>query len=659
MADNERLGASFSIDTTNLKAGLQQANRMIRESESEFKAAAAGMDDWTDSQEGLEARLKHLNKAQDLQRKKVEALKKQYKDAGYASDDMSAAAIKLRTDINKEQEALNKTQKELKQQEKALESLENQTEDTTKATEEMSKSFDGLKKVGKVAAGAIAGVATACLGAVSSFLALGESTKETQVEMAKLNGAFESAKLGGDAAQTSLYDLYGVLGDMGRSTEASVLLAKMSKDEDALQANTRILTGVFAEFGDSIPTEGLAEGMQATAEMGEVQGVLADALEWQGVNLDEYNEKLGTLSSAEERAAYIQETLTGLYGESADAYRENNKALIESNEAQLRMEETLANLGAIALPIMTMLKDLATDLLQEITPFVKLIGEGLTGALDGTAGAADKLAEGLSGIITALLDKVIAMLPFVIDTIVAVVPKLIEALLAQLPKLLDTIINAVVQIIEALAAMLPDIVEAIMKVIPLLVTNLIKAIPTLLKAAIQLLMAIVEALPTIRDELVAALPSIIEAIVDNLIEGIPMLIEAGAQLLAGLFKGMLDPKAIWEAVKTLGKSLVGGIKEFFGIHSPSRLMKDEIGKNLALGIGEGFEENIGKVNAEITRAMNFEDANVNVTAQRGGTAASGGVVVYQTNNYSQAHSQLELYKSKQATAAAVRLALGR
>ena len=55
---DERLGASFSIDVTQLKAGLAQANRLIRESESEFKAASAGMDDFTKSQEGLEAKIK-------------------------------------------------------------------------------------------------------------------------------------------------------------------------------------------------------------------------------------------------------------------------------------------------------------------------------------------------------------------------------------------------------------------------------------------------------------------------------------------------------------------------------------------------------------------------------------------------------------------------
>lgn len=91
-------------------------------------------------------------------------------------------------------------------------------------------------------------------------------------------------------------------------------------------------------------------------------------------------------------------------------------------------------------------------------------------------------------------------------------------------------------------------------------------------------------------------------------------------------------------------------------------MRDQIGKNLALGIGEGFEENIGDVNKQINDAMEFDDANINVNANAKNNGVNGngggGVTIYQTNNYSQAHSRYELYKSKQQTAAAVKLALG-
>ena len=78
MANNETLGASFSIDLTDLKAGLNAANRLIRESESEFRAAAAGMDDWTESEDGLNAKIKSLNQISDIQRKKVDSLQYEY-----------------------------------------------------------------------------------------------------------------------------------------------------------------------------------------------------------------------------------------------------------------------------------------------------------------------------------------------------------------------------------------------------------------------------------------------------------------------------------------------------------------------------------------------------------------------------------------------------
>ena len=120
----ENLGASFSIDVTNLKAGLKTANAMIRESESEFKRAAAGMDDWSSSQAGLEKKIESLNKIQDLQKQKVIALTREYENMiKDGLDPTSDKAIKLRTQINNEQTALEKTETELKNTTKKLEQL--------------------------------------------------------------------------------------------------------------------------------------------------------------------------------------------------------------------------------------------------------------------------------------------------------------------------------------------------------------------------------------------------------------------------------------------------------------------------------------------------------------------------------------------------------
>ena len=417
MANNETLGASFSIDVTNLKAGLAQANRMIRESESEFKAAAAGMDDWRESEEGLTAKIKSLNSITEVQRAKVKALQGEYNRLiAEGLDPTSKEAADLRTKINNETAALRANEAELKKNKGAMKALGEETKETAEATEEAGRSFEGLKTAVGVAAGAIAAVGAACVAAVGAFFGLAESTREARNNMAKLETSFESAGLSAEDAESTFTELYGVLGDDGKATEAVQQLAKISKDEADLAANTRILTGVMAEYGDSIPTEGLAEGMAATAAMGEVQGVLADALEWQGVNLEEYNAQLATLATEEERAAYIQSTLADIYGDSADAYRENNAEIIAAQEAQAELNEAINELGAIAEPIMTTLKTLATDLLGSITPFVSLIGEGLAGALSGADGAAESLAEGLNGLITTALSKIVEIAPFVIET---------------------------------------------------------------------------------------------------------------------------------------------------------------------------------------------------------------------------------------------------
>jgi hypothetical protein len=394
MADDTRLGANFAIDTTNLKAGLAQANRLIRESESEFRAAAAGLDDWSESEEGVSAKIKSLNSVTDIQRKKVNALQSEYdRLIAEGMNPASKEATELRTKINNETTALKKNEAELKKQTQALEELED-------AADDASESFEGFEGAGKIAVGALAIFTGACVAAIGSLLNLAESTKEYRSEMAKLNGAFESAGLGADLAAKSYDSLYSILGDTGKATEASMLIAKIAKDEQDLDKWNRILTGTFAQFGDSIPTEGLAEGIQATASMGEVQGVLADALEWQGINLDDYNEKLGTMSTAEERAAYIQETLTGLYGESADAYRENNAELIAANEATNALEKKQAELGETIQPLTTKFTELKTQALQW------LIDTGLPAAEKGFAWIKDNLptiAIVVGGLTTAIV----------------------------------------------------------------------------------------------------------------------------------------------------------------------------------------------------------------------------------------------------------------
>ena len=187
---SERLGASFSIDVTQLKAGLATANRLIRESNSEFKAAAAGMDDWTKSEDGLRAKLTSLNSITAIQKEKVNALQKQYDsliDKGL--DPASDRAIQLRTQINNETAALNKNEAEIRRNEKALDNLGDQAEKTGK---DIEKSGSGWAKFGDAAKAAAKVAVTAIAAIGTGVVALTKKAVENYANYEQLIGGVET-----------------------------------------------------------------------------------------------------------------------------------------------------------------------------------------------------------------------------------------------------------------------------------------------------------------------------------------------------------------------------------------------------------------------------------------------------------------------------------
>jgi phage-related protein len=223
---------------------------------------------------------------------------------------------------------------------------------------------NGLKAGVEIAKKALAGLGLA-------FGLVTKGTEEYRKNQAQLKTAFETA--GGSAATaTQTYnDLYRVLGDSGQATEAAQHLAKLTTEEKALSEWTNICQGVYATFGESLPIESLTEAVNHSAKLGEVQGSLADALEWSGISVDEFNEQLFWCNTEAEREKLIRNTLNGLYSESASAYETNNAQLLAQNEAQTKLTEALAAVGAALTPILIMLTELGATVLAALTPYIE------------------------------------------------------------------------------------------------------------------------------------------------------------------------------------------------------------------------------------------------------------------------------------------------
>lgn len=312
------------------------------------------------------------------------ALKRKYADVVLEQGKSSKEAKGLAKEIDDLSNELKDNKKQLDNAEQAANKFDNTLDGLGDSAKDAGDGFTVFKgALAGVISNGFSGLVSAAGNAVSSIAGLEEETREFRAEMGKLETSFDTAGLSSTDAKNTFSELYGIMADEGAATEAAQHLAKISKGEKDLEANTRILTGVFAEYGTSIPTEGLAEGIAASSAMSSVQGVLADALEWQGVNLDTFNEKLASLSTEEERASYIQSTLTELYGESADKYRENNAEIINANKVQADYTATMAEFGEKVAPITSTVKEGFNGLLQEVLGLVDGADiEGFTASIE-------------------------------------------------------------------------------------------------------------------------------------------------------------------------------------------------------------------------------------------------------------------------------------
>jgi len=92
------------------------------------------------------------------------------------------------------------------------------------------------------------------------------------------------------------------------------------------------------------------------------------------------------------------------------------------------------------------------------------------------------------------------------------------------------------------------------------------------------------------------IPQIADTVLTKLKEIIPKIPEIGRNIVEGLWEG-IKGAAGWLAgkVSEFAKGILDGMKASLGIHSPSILFRDEVGRYIAEGIGVGFNKNIGNV----------------------------------------------------------------
>lgn len=233
------------------------------------------------------------------------------------------------------------------------------------SAEDAGKGFDAADvAVGTFVGNALTALASKLVETIGNMAALADETREYREDMAKLDTAFTTNGHSAETAQQTYDSFYRILGESDRTVEAVNHLAAMTQSEEELAQWSTICAGVTARFGDSLPIEGLTEAANHTAKLGEVQGPLADALEWAGISTEEFNKQLAACKDEQERAALITSTLNGEYSEAGKEYNKLTADTQAARDATNNMEQAQAALGAAIEPVTTAWNNMKAGAMQ-------------------------------------------------------------------------------------------------------------------------------------------------------------------------------------------------------------------------------------------------------------------------------------------------------
>lgn len=380
-----KLGPNFSQSFKNAQKTMGVLQNDLANANKKLKDVSA-------YQKQQNAVAKSRDRVNELQAEH-ERLTREIEEAGQATPELTRKLQANERALQKAQEATSREEERLQELSETLREAGIDTDNLGRDTEELRRNYERLeqsqKKIQEITEkqnknneaisktkGQIAGTIGTVTALAGSFFALDAATEEYRNNQAKLNTAFQAAGLSTDAAKQAYAGFYKILGDDDTATEASQLLAKLARSEADVSKWTDIAAGVYGTFGDSLPIEGLIESANETARTGTITGSFADAINWAskegetfGVTLkentkanEEWNKAVEACESAEdyfnlalqscgseaERNNLIMDTLQGTYQDATNAFKENNKQIIQNRQAQVVWNDILGKTGQIA-----------------------------------------------------------------------------------------------------------------------------------------------------------------------------------------------------------------------------------------------------------------------------------------------------------------------
>lgn len=317
-----------------------------------------------------------------------------------------------------------------------------------------------------------------------------------------------------------------------------------------------------------------------------------------------------------------------------------------------RVEQILAGMGQAVQTLAPIIAEQVPDLVASVLPSLVSAGaQLLVGLTTGLVGAVPELVAAVPGIVKSTADAIISNLPVIQKAGQELLSMFTDGIFSKLPDMLDKLPDIIDGFLDFITDNLPDVLDKGVEMLNEFVTGIINGIPGMLSRIPQIITSfvkfVVDNLPVIVEAGMDILANLVTGIINNLPEigkavgqiigavvtGVGDLlgsvVDVGKNIVTGLWEGITS-KAEWIKDKVTGffDGIVGGVKDILGIHSPSRVFVG-IGNNMALGLGEGWDDEFSEVQRQINKDMDFGVANVDFASSGMGvitSAISGGNV---------------------------------
>lgn len=267
----------------------------------------------------------------------------------------------------------------------------------------------------------------------------------------------------------------------------------------------------------------------------------------------------------------------------------------------------------------------------------------VTNLLQGIVQALPQIASTAVTVLTTLLDGLSAQLPQLIPIGVNAVLNLVQGILDNLPQIIDSGLKLILGLAQGLINALPDLVGKVPILIGQLIGGIINRLPQLLQAGVQLLGALANGFIASVPRLIGAIPGMVGQIMNGFLS--VNWAQVGLNIITGIATGIAGAagRLVTAAVNAATNAL-DWVKRKLGIHSPSRVFRDQVGEMIGEGMAVGIDESASKVRkaaGRLTGILPSQDASYSVgvaNASRGVNAAAygnGGSVtnITQTFNY--------------------------